>query len=123
LLLDPLAKRKFNAGIYFTPACCSPKSRQKDEGNRIGFSEMHTRQIAVFNALPQRALIFTFADDPYVTKRDFAKLIHKHKKTIKLYQFNCGMGHSSAYQGCKYKTMDTIIRQYIQKNIKRTAKR
>ena len=115
LRMSKQAKKKFNSFFLFSPACCGTTAKQAKRKAHNIWNTLHTKELALFNTLPQKGIIFTYADDPYMTQKNFTAL-KKYKTTIKFYEYNCGLGHGSNRKGCKTKVIESIIRHHINNN-------
>ena len=114
LLMSAKAKKKFNGAILFAPASGGKKKRILENPN-YAYSKMHYRQLKQFEKLPQKAIIFTFADDQWNTKKDFENLKKAHSNTITLREYNCGQGHSSNRQNCQKQKIKAEIKSFMNK--------
>ena len=113
MMMDQVGK-KFNSAIVFAPAFAGPRS---ETGKYPEWRKVERpRQIKkMIKAKVIKALIFAYDDDKFNRPKELMFLKEKYPNSVEMVSYNCGNGHDTGFDDCRFDATKQIIKKYFEK--------
>ena len=114
LMMMDQVEKKFNSAIVFAPAFAGPRS---EIGKYPKWRKVERpRQIKkMVKAKVIKALIFAYDDDKFNRPKELMFLKEKYPNSVEMVSYNCGNGHDTGFDDCRFDATKQIIKKYFEK--------